>query len=97
MRKVYLFTNINDRNRGPVQEVVSPNENVCIYIDNEYYTVCTAVLDTGKTCTGCELNKCGRNHICSIKVKQGKYISPVQSLCNYNTLLKPIDTIMENL
>ena len=39
MRKIYLFTNINDRNSGPVQEVVSPNENVCIYIDNEYYTV----------------------------------------------------------
>lgn len=97
MRKVYLFTNINDRNKGPVQEALSPNEIVCIYIDNEFYTVCTAVPDTGKTCIGCELEKRGLKPICSIKVKQGKYISPKQAVCNYNTLLKPIDNIMENL
>ena len=97
MRKIYLFTNINDRNRGPIQEVVSPNENVCIYIDNEFYTVCTAVLDTGKTCRDCELNKWRQNRICSIKVKHGKYIFPTQAMCNYNTQLKPIDNILENL
>ena len=97
MRKVYLFTNINDRNRGPVQETVSPDEDVCIYIDNEFYTVCTAVPDTGKTCTGCALSKRGQNRICSIKVKNGKYIFPAQAVCNYHTLLKPIDNIMENL
>ena len=97
MRKIYLFTNINDRNSGPVQEVVSPNENVCIYVDNELYTVCRAVPDTGKTCTGCVLTKLGRNHVCSIKVKHCKYIVPSQSVCNYNTLLKPIDDILEEL
>lgn len=97
MRKIYLFTNINDRKSGPVQEVVSPNENVCIYIDNEYYTVCRAVQDTGKTCTGCGLVKWHHNNICAIKVKQGKYISPMQSVCNYSMLLKPMDDILENL
>lgn len=97
MRKIYLFTNINDRNKGPVQEVVSPNENVCIYIDNEFYTVCRAVPDTGKSCYGCALSKRKLDRICSIKVKNGKYIFPTQAVCNYHTLLKPIDDILENL
>lgn len=97
MRKIYLFTNINARNRGPIQEAVSPNENVCIYIDNKFYTVCTAVPDKDNICTGCELDKWRHNRVCSIKVKHGKHIFPVQSLCNYNTQLKPIDTIMEDL
>lgn len=97
MRKIYLFTDINDRNSGPVQKAVSPNENVCIYIDNEYYTVCRAVPDTGKACYGCVLAKWKQNRICSIKVKHGKYIVPSQSVCNYNTLLKPMDDILENL
>ena len=97
MRKIYLFTNRNDLNRWPVQEVVSPNEYVCIYVDNEYYSVCKAVPDTGKMCTGCALVKGKQNHGCSIKVKHGKYIYPTQSVCNYHILLKSIDTIMENL
>lgn len=97
MRKIYLFTNINDRNRGPVQEVVSPNENVCIYIDNEFYTVCTAVPDPSKTCIGCVLYKWRPNRICSIKVKQGNHIFPSQSVCNYDTNLKSIEDVLENL
>lgn len=97
MRKIYLFTSLNDRNKGPVQEAVSPNEIVYIYIDNEFYTVFTAVPDKGMTCTGCELDKRGLKPICSIKVKNGKYICPTQAVCNYNTLLKPIDNILENL
>ena len=97
MRKIYLFTDINDRNRGPVQEVVSQNETVCIYIDNEYYTVCRAVPDTGKACFGCALSKLRQDRVCSIKVKHGKYIFPTQAVCNYYTLLKPIDDILENL
>lgn len=97
MRKIYLFTDINDRNRGPVQEVVSLNEIVCIYIDNEYYSVCRAVPDTGKACFGCALCEGRQNFTCLIKVRSGKYIFPKTSVCNYHTLLKPIDDILENL
>lgn len=97
MRKIYLFTSNNDRERGPVQQVVSTNEIVCIYIDNEYYTVCRAVPDTGKTCFGCALCDRRQNFTCLIKVKSGNYIFPKTSLCNYNTLLKPIDDILEDL
>ena len=76
MRKIYLFTNINDRNRGPVQE---------------------AVPDNGKTCFGCALNERRLNRICSIKVKPGKHIFPSQSVCNYNTHMKSIDDLLEDL